>query len=402
MASTSIQRLWAEWLFDGEQWMAGVGVDVDAAGRILTIASGKPDGDAGNHACIIPGLVNAHVHLDLPRLPGRPEGGFVDWIRAVIRERSRLESEVREELVIANLQALLDGGCTCVADVDASGLCEGALSILGVEGRAYRELIGFDLLPEAARALIESPSISEAAGLSPHAPYSVSRALFEAAAASGRPLMIHCSETVEELELLQSGTGPFRELLEELGRWDGSFQAPACSPIAWLERLACLGPRTMLIHVQELVYGDLEILKRTETPVVLCPGTVEYFGREAPQVVEMWDAGLILALGTDSLASNDELDLFGEMHRLHRMASGLDPERILRMATGMGGRAMGLVHAGRLVAGAPFDALCFRDAPQGGPGALSEWICGARPRPDARFLAGRDGCKGELGGNPGL
>ena len=395
MASSAVQRLWAEWLFDGERWMPGVGLDVDAAGSILTIDRGKPGAEAETHACIIPGLVNAHAHLDLPRLSTRPEGGFVDWIRAVIGERSRLDAEAREELVIANLQALLDSGCTCVADVDASGLSEGALSILGVEGRAYREVIGFDLLPDTAQALIEGQSLSEATGLSPHAPYSVSRALFQAAAASSRPLMIHCSETVEELELLQVGTGPLRDLLEELGRWDGSFHAPACSPIAWLERLDCLGPGTMLIHVQELVYGDLEILKRTETPVVLCPGTVGYFGREAPRVAEMWDAGLVLALGTDSLASNDGLDMFEEMHRLHRMTPDLDPERILGMATGMGGRAMGLPHAGRLTAGASFDALCFREAPQGGPGALSEWICGARPRPDVRFLAGRDGCEGE-------
>ncbi len=214
--------------------------------------------------------------------------------------------------------------------------------------------------------------------------------------------MIHCSETLEELEFLQSGHGPFRELLKNLGRWDGSFVAPACSPVAWLDRLTCLGPDILLVHVQELVYGDLAILRKAGSPVVICPGTIQYFHREPPRVLEMWKAGLTLALGTDSLASNQELDLFAEMQALHQLIPELEPGRILQMATSMGGRALGIPGAGRLRPGVRFDALGFRESPKGGPGALSEWICAARPRPDARFLQGRDGCNRALRANPPL
>lgn len=403
MGAADGKRLWAEWLFDGEHWLKGVGLQIGSDGRLLAMDDDAPGPDADRHACVIPGLVNAHVHLDLPRLTTRPPGGFVDWIRAVIRERVSLDAEETETLILENLRGLIDTGCACIADVDTTGLTQGAMSILGVGGRSYRELIGFDLDEEAAEALLTSLSLDSGVGLSPHAPYSVSAELFEAARRTGRPLMIHCSETSEELEFLQHGAGPFRDLLEFVGRWSGAFEAPGCSAVAWLDRLGCLGPDTLLVHVQEMVPGDLEILGRARSPVVICPGSIHYFGREAPRVQEMWEAGLTLALGTDSLASNEELDLFGEMQRLHTLVPGLDPLHILRMATSMGGRALGIPHAGRIEPGIRFDALAFRQTPEGsGPGALSEWICAARPRPDARFLGGRDGCRGEHGTNPAL
>jgi len=382
--------------------MAGIGLQVGSEGELLALDRDPPGVEADHYACVIPGLVNAHSHLDLPRLDSKPRGGFVDWIRAVIRKRTSIGAETLEELVIGNLQQLIASGCTCIGDVDTTGLTQGALSVLGVEGRAYREVLGFDLDPAGAERLLASKELGPKDGISPHAPYSVSPALFQAAQRTGRPLMIHCSETVEELEFLQQGRGPLRDLLQGIGRWDSSFEAPTCSAVAWLDRLSCLGPDTMLIHVQELVYGDLEILARTHSPVVICPGTIHYFQREAPRVSEMWEAGLTLALGTDSLSSNEGLDLFGEMQRLHLQVPEFDPANILLMATSMGGRALGFPQAGRLVPGARFDALGFREAPEGGPGALSEWICAARPRPDARFLHGRDGCKGELGANPAL
>ena len=122
--------------------------------------------------------------------------------------------------------------------------------------------------------------------------------------------------------------------------------------------------------------------------MVLCPGTISYFDRPVPAITEMWDAGLTIGLGTDSLASNRQLDLFAEMQTLHQLVPDMDPDRILQMATSMGGEAIQIPTAGRLDFGERFDALGFSEAPTGGPQALSHWLVASRPRPDVRFLRG--------------
>jgi cytosine/adenosine deaminase-related metal-dependent hydrolase len=228
--------------------------------------------------------------------------------------------------------------------------------------------------------------------LSPHAPYSASPAVFAAARQSGRHLMVHAAEVAEEVEFLRDGRGPLRDLLEELGRLPARFRAPGCTPVAYLDRLGVLGRGTALIHAQHLAAGEAELVRARRAAFVVCPGTIEYFGRAAPDVGAWLELGIPVGLGTDSLASNDGLSMLEEMARARRLWPGLAPNAVLEMATAHGGAALGRPSLGRLARGIRAD-LCVAPLPEarsadafleaftsGGIGSVQAWIGGSPVR----------------------
>lgn len=387
----------ARHLFDGQGWRSDVRVETDPAGVIRAMAPGAERG-ARVVDVLLPGLVDAHVHLELGVLDRAP-ASFPSWLRAVIRDRSRGGLAAARARAAANLARCMQNGATAFGDVDTLGTGVRALEAAGVAARSYGELLGFDADPDTARELCavtwsEHPCVQR--GFSPHAPYSVSPELFRAARASGVPLAIHVSESEEEVRFLEHGDGPLRDLLQELGKWDGRFRAPGCSPLAWLHRQGCTGPDVLLIHMQILRAGDLELLARTRSPVVICPGTIDWFDRPAPRVGEMLAAGIPLALGTDSPASNRSLDMFREMELLRRLCPDIPPREVLKMATVNGGRAL-LLDVGRLAVGSRLDAVVL-EAPVTDSKELDEWLtCGCAGRREL-LRAGRswDGPDGRL------
>ena len=210
----------------------------------------------------------------------------------------------------------------------------------------FYECLGFDLLetfdlPEVF-PFFGRPEVAAAAWVSAaaHAPYSVSAALFRAIAAwntarSGLQT-VHLAESQAEIDFLARGNGFFEDLLKRRGRWVPDFQSPGLSPPAYLDRLEFLGPRTLTVHGTRLTAADCDLLAGTGTWLVLCPRANRYTGAGAPPVPELLQAGVNLALGTDSLAGNWDLNLFGEMLWLHQnfpayargsVAAPGDPER---------------------------------------------------------------------------
>jgi cytosine/adenosine deaminase-related metal-dependent hydrolase len=178
-----------------------------------------------------------------------------------------------------------------------------------------------------------------------HAPYSVSEALFRAVAdwnAPRRgPQMVHLAESRAEMEFLANGNGFCEGLLKRRGRWVPGFQPPGLSPPAYLHDLAFLGPRTLAVHGAWLSAGDSELLAATGTWLVLCPRANRYTGAGAPPVAELVQAGVNLALGTDSLAGNRDLNLFGEMLWLYQNFPAFPGDLWLRLGTLNGARALG-------------------------------------------------------------
>jgi cytosine/adenosine deaminase-related metal-dependent hydrolase len=144
------------------------------------------------------------------------------------------------------------------------------------------------------------------------------------------------------LEFLEQGTGPVRQLLERLGKIAPGYRAVGCTPIEYLDRLGLLGPRTLLIHAQHLRGDDEARIARALVPVVVCPGTIEWFGRPSPPVPELLANGATVALGTDSLLSNRELSMPGEMARLRGRFPTLAAAKVLAMATSAGRKALGI------------------------------------------------------------
>lgn len=346
-----------DWLSPGEiLW--------DRAGRIVALRRWR--GRAPADVAVLPGLVDAHAHLQLPAVDAAARG-FVPWIGAVMAARAAATPAAERATIRRAIACLTASGTTAIGDIDATGRAAAVLAASGVMARCYRELTGFHLDAAAARQLVRTrwqPSrATVAAGLSPHAPYSVSAALFQTAARRCRQLSIHCAETPEEQRFLRSGTGPFRDLLERLGRLPNGFRPPGLGAVRWLERLGVLRPTTQLVHCQELERGDAARIVAAGASIVVCPGTIEWFARSQPPVPVWLRAGIPVALGTDSLASNTTLSMREELRRAALAWPSLAPATLLAMATRHGGRSLGLVDAGRLRRGGRADFVVVPAGP---------------------------------------
>jgi cytosine/adenosine deaminase-related metal-dependent hydrolase len=343
---------------------------------------------------LAPGLVNAHVHLELSFLAGRLSSGvaFRAWLDELLASRNTVSEEARVAAARDAADRLLQTGTTLVGDIAAGTTTEVALERHALLRVHYREVLDGGVQRRAARAL-ETVSVpllprdNRLEGLAPHAPYSTSTVLLKGAGAIARrralPLAIHWAETDEENRWMEGGRGPLKGLVKD---------PPHCSSLDHLDRAGLLGPRLALIHGNHPGPADRERVAAAGASLVHCPGSHRWFGRELFDIEAWTRAGVNLALGTDSLASNTDLDMTREMALLREDHPELSPERVWEMATTGGARALGLgLEAGTLVPGARAD-LCawprgveavedFLEAvTQGECHPLALWILGERQR----------------------
>lgn len=376
----------------------------DRRGRIVALRRARGSVD---DVCVLPGLVNAHAHLQLGALVGNaPPPDFLAWIGAVLAARAAATPAAERRTTRAAIADLLATGTTALGDIDTSGHAAAVLAQGPLRARAYRELTGFHLGPAAAGRLVATRhAVREgggavASGLSPHAPYSVSPALFRAAARCCRHLAIHCAEVPEEQQFLHTGRGPFRDLLERLQRLPAGFRPPGLGAVRWLHHLGVLRATTQLVHCQELERGDVDVLAASGATIAVCPGTVEYFGRTPPPVPRWLRAGIPVALGTDSRASNTCLSMLHELRRAAVAWPSLAPATLLAMATAHGGRSLGLPGAGVLRRGGRADFLVTAAGAAWAP-TLRAFVHGELPVQavvcEGRTVAGRGGPRGRPG-----
>lgn len=308
------------------------------------------DLDLGN-AAIVPGLVNAHTHLDLTGLRGLVPrtADFTAWLRAVIQHRRNLTPAAALADVRRGVQECLVYGTTLVGDVSSGGLSWPVLAESPLTAVVFHELIGLlrdgarQAWSEARRWLMSRP-IHPAVrpGLSPHAPYSVRRSLFRTATArackDGIPLMVHLSETAEEGQLLRERRGPFVDFLRDVGVYDSAGLASDVSEV-----LSLISRATPLL----LAHGNYLDPRRplpAGASVVYCPRTHAAFGHPPHPFRQMLSGGIRIALGTDSLASNPDLNVLAEARFLHGRYPDVPGEALLRMATLAGAEALGRSH----------------------------------------------------------
>jgi cytosine/adenosine deaminase-related metal-dependent hydrolase len=313
---------------------------------------------------VLPGLVNAHVHLQLPALPDAPLA-FVAWVRAVIAWYRQPDAMAQARArTVASVDELRRSGCTAVGEIDALGTSPALLRAAGMAGRCYQEVVGFCADAAAAGAILRARHVAGSAacpgGISPHAPYSCSAALVRQAARSGSFLAIHAAEIAAEGELLRTGQGPLRQLLQDLGKWPRGYRPPARSPVAWLAACGALSPRSLLVHLQEADDDDLELVRRHRAKVAVCPATIAFFRRRPPPVERWLARGLCVGLGTDSRASaQSPLSMLDAMARARRLWPGLSPEQVLGMATAQAAAAIGRPSLGRLAMACRGDMCAF-------------------------------------------
>jgi cytosine/adenosine deaminase-related metal-dependent hydrolase len=380
----------ARHVYDGARWISPGEIVWDEAGAIVAIRR-APRGARIRDLAVVPGLVNAHAHLQLDAV-GRAPSTFVGWVGQVMAARGRTSPAAMVASAVRSLRELLDDGCTAVGEIDSSGLSQKALLRVPFAGRCYQEVTGFHLDAAAAKALVAARRSDGTpaclGGMSPHAPYSVSASLFRACRSTRQPLSVHAAELPEEQQFLRQGTGPFRELLERLGRLPAGFRAPKVGAIRWLEQLGLLRPTTLLVHCQELERGDAARIADAGAPIVVCPGTMLYFGRRPPQVPDWLRRGIPVALGTDSRASNESMSMRSELTRAAAMWPSLRPAELFAMATTHGAPALHRKGLGRLRKGQRADFFAVQAGEQSTDVILADFVHGKRA-PVATWLAGR-------------
>jgi cytosine/adenosine deaminase-related metal-dependent hydrolase len=314
---------------------------------------------------LCPALINTHSHLELSPLRWRlsQSGSFVDWVRALIEARDLIRPEEWEPAIFQAIKEMQQNGIIAVGDVGnldvipiLSSRKDGTWPFRGV---FFQELVcpipngaeeEIPLSPLFVKRRVNEPTDILRPpfhyALSAHATYSVAPSVLKAIKAwdrdHGMPFPIHVAESEEEIEFLQGEQGPIRNFLEEKGHWPLNYDLPKTSPVRYLETLGLLDRHTVCIHCIHVDRDDISILAKTGASVCLCPRSNVFLGVGVPPVEELHASGIPLALGTDSLASNDQLSIFAEMKSLSKLAPGLPPEAIFRAGTYDGARALGI------------------------------------------------------------
>lgn len=373
--------------------------------RIVEVGNGLPRAGRGRvidlgNAAVIPGLVNAHTHLELSDLQGKipPPKSFTQWLGHILAFRRREAGKPLDHAVEKGVSLSLESGTTTVADISSTGDSLRVLPNLPIRKRVFKEVICFEpekvarVMEEAIRELsgFKKDALSSA-GLSPHAPYTACPKLYLGCAlfAQGSDLLLctHICETLEEVEFLREGTGSFAIMLKALNMLEG-WRPPGMHPLEYLKSTGALKGPWLLVHCNYLSGKEVKIIEETTSSVVYCPRSHRYFGHREHPFQDLLKRGINVALGTDSLASNQSLSILDEARFLHENYPGLDPVEIFSMATEGGAKALRLEEKiGRLMHGMEAD-LTVIELPSG-EGTVYERMLSPEARVILTMVAGR-------------
>ncbi|MEE9200883.1 MAG: amidohydrolase family protein [Candidatus Brocadiales bacterium] len=350
--------------------------------KIVEVGSYK-SGNAGGvevdlgDAVIVPGLINAHTHLELTDLEGKipPPESFTDWLRKMVVFRMSDPNRDLSHAVERGVQMSLEAGTTTVADIANTNDSFRILPGRPIRNRVFKEVMTLDpnsvasILEDAIRALSGFPRDGLGrAGLSPHAPYTACEKLYRGSTlfTQGQDLLLttHLSETEEELEFLLEGKGSLFTALDAYGLLS-DWKPPGLSPAAYLKKIGVLSRPWLLAHCNYILDEEVPILRESGSSVVYCPGSHHYFGHKRHPFPNLLKEGVNVALGTDSLASNRSLSILDEMRFVVGNYKEASPEEVFAMATVRGAKALGIEKSvGRLSPGMEAD-LAVIEPPKG-------------------------------------
>ncbi len=389
-----MKRYIADWVLPIEAAPVHRGrVDVHD-GRIVRVGASADGGGAPGpvvdlgRTAILPALVNAHTHLELSGLRGAapPAPSMPVWVDRLLDRRA--EAGPPDPVAIREAVAEARGsGTGLFGDIGNTTAAGPILAQAGVSARLFREVLAF---PDAGAAAAVDAAVGELGaveavgglrvGLAAHAPYSVGPGALAALDAAARerfpgPRSIHLAESPEELEFLQGGGGPWRELLERLGRWDPAWTPPGCGPVEYLDRRGWLREGLVVVHGVQLTDPELRRLAERSVSLVTCPRSNAWTGVGHPPIERFLRAGVRLAVGTDSLASVPDLNLFSELALMRRLAPSAPARRLLACATLHGAEALGFDdELGAIAPGRRADLIGVRIPPD--VGDVEEYLLG--------------------------
>ena len=318
------------------------------------------------NAVLMPGLVNAHTHLESPPLLEAIRAKtFSDWVLNLINTKRELGMRDYRAAVSHNIETLIRTGTTTVAEICSHGISRAILKQSGMRATLFQEVIAMNPATSCPRlsSLVSHPSSLIRHGISPHAPHTVSEKVLgvinQFALCKNTPLCMHVAESREEVWLLNGKEKGFDKLYQAVG-WDMNWAPLAESPFAYLADLGLLGPRFLAVHAVQATNEDIAIIKKTRTPIAHCPRSNKELGVGRMPLKKLLDAGITVGLGTDSLASSPSLSMWDEMRyalRIHR-PDGITARDIFRLATIGGAKALGLdKETGSLAAGKRADII---------------------------------------------
>ncbi len=394
-------RLRTRWVFPVCESPIADGVVEVTGGRVTAVAaSGGKQLDArsidlGNVA-LLPGLVNAHAHLEFSDLarPIEPPAPFTEWIKNLMAYR-RARTRAVQYLVTDGLTECVRTGTAVVGEIATSSVDLGSSRCGRSTVIAFRECIA----PTPER-VAEQVSIAEEflrhtrnqsaadvgqsdaarisacmrggptliAGLSPHAPYTVLPELFEQLVSLARrehvPVAMHLAETKAELEYLRDATGDFRGMLERLGIWRDELHPRGRRPLDYLQSLATL-ETALAIHGNYFDEDELAFLARhPQIATVYCPRTHRFFGHEPHPWRELLARGATVAIGTDGRSSNPDYSLWSELRLLDEISGGTIRPLILELGTQRGAEALGVTADYGAIAVGRAAAFCVVPTPE--------------------------------------
>jgi 5-methylthioadenosine/S-adenosylhomocysteine deaminase len=341
---------------------------IAAVGKYDDIVGKFPDAEVESfgEAAILPGFVNCHSHLEITAMRGAldsVEHDFGSWLLTLHALRSQLSEEDIKSAAIAGAREGAAAGVTCFGDIGRFGSAGiHALKSVGLRGVLYQETEfsaddgnadeAFEALKDKFLGLREQQTELVEVGLSPHAPYTVSRRLFEKIAQFAIEerikISIHAAESLDEDELLQKGTGFFRSLMD---RFAVDWPSPHGTPIEYLAQTGILETRPLLAHCVTVSDSDIATIAANGASIAHCPKSNAKFGHGYAPFERFLDSNIYVGLGSDSVASNNVCDLLEEARFAALSARNregrtrfISAREVLRAATMGGANAIGLGH----------------------------------------------------------
>jgi len=319
--------------------------------------------DLGNSA-IVPGFVNTHTHLDLTHLHNfiKYNGDFTDWIRQLINAKKEWTESEYLSSIRSGIKSSLESGTTTVADVTRNGLALEELQKSNIRKALFYELIDFN--PDSTDSTIDNfkemiGNVKHddllSVGIFPHAPYTVSEELYRKSKTvseeSGLSIATHISETIDESNFLTRGAGNFVSLLRNFDMLN-DWKPPGLRPVNYMKNIGFLENGCILVHCNYLTGDEVDHIEESNSTIVFCPRSHKYFRHKDHPFYKLGNRDINIALGTDSLASNDSLSILDEMKYIYTQHKNIKPQNILYMGTIAGATALRLNNKiGKLEAG---------------------------------------------------
>ena len=349
----------ADKIFDGYQFLQGKVLITDDVGVIVDIIDEKTAGDDVEKlkGLLCPGFINAHCHLELSHMKGHipKHTGLVDFVLKVVTDRHFSEQEIFNAIEGAE-DEMLKNGIVAVGDICNSTLTIPQKIKARLQYHNFIEASGF--VPELAKDRFDrsmgilneyKSSIKyQVSSINPHAPYSVSPAMFGMIndLPNNNLLTIHNQEATAENEFFEKGSGDFLRLYKQMGI-DISFFKPSLNTSlqTWLPYFT-KAQSLILVHNVTTSAADLEFVKRStnnyqlSTFFCLCPNANLYISNTLPDVKMLMEHTDNIVLGTDSLASNDQLSILAEIKTLQNNFKEFELATLLKWATSNGAKAL--------------------------------------------------------------